>query len=85
MLNKQIFFRFLKENNCYRSFLINYYLTSIINNTNIFKCPCRNAIIASFSWCETKEGGAFWHNIHLKWVNLYHSCLYHPLYFRKIK
>ena len=85
MLNKQIFFRFLKENYCYKSFLMNYYLNFIIHKNERLKCPHNNAIIAAFTWSETKEGGMFWNNIHLKWTNLYHSCLHHPLYFRKTK
>ena len=75
-INKELFFRFLKDNHAYNGFKINQH-RSILNSTAkynpfIFRERLQNAksfadvILQAFCWGETPEKTLFWHEIYKK-------------------
>lgn len=73
MKDKQIFFRFLKENNAYMAWLRNFKLVCYQNEakrlSQLFRDDrtIRRVFCHSFSWSATQEGYWFWFNLSMKW------------------
>lgn len=74
MGNKRIkqFYRFLKENNIYKAYRINFDTEfSGYPSLTIFliQIPWDDVIFEAFNWQGTPERGFFWSDIQLKWIN----------------
>lgn len=76
MKDKQIFFRFLKENNAYMAWLRNFKRVSHALKQNeaeklslLFRDDrtIRQVVRNSFSWFATQEGYWFWFKLNMKW------------------
>ena len=75
MVDKRIFFAFLKDNNAYNGFIINLTkrfkgdknkILSYVRDT-----PMPSLIARAFSWENTKEQFDFWDGLNLKWLKFY--------------
>jgi len=75
MVDKRIFFAFLKDNNAYNGFIINLTkrfkgdknkILSYVRDT-----PMPSLIARAFSWENTKEHCKYWHGLNLKWLKFY--------------
>ena len=81
-LRKKQFIRFLKENNCYKEFCINFYnfqnkTDYIINKLTIDELVFRfitfrsnSEIDDAFCWLNTNQGDDYWRTINNKWKEL---------------
>lgn len=76
MKDKQIFFRFLKENNAYTAWLRNFKRFSHALKQDeseklslLFRdyISIRQVVRNSFSWYASQEGYWFWSNLSMKW------------------
>lgn len=62
---KRLFFRFLKKNNIYHTFIYNakYFVSRGVDDVLLYDRAFQevhNLIISTFSWSKTKEGVDFW-------------------------
>ena len=72
---KKLFFRFLKENECYYQFMLNIKLHSywasdlneLIEMSN--KTKYANEICNGFNWCKVTDK-IDWHEIAIKWSDI---------------
>ena len=74
MGNKRIkqFYRFLKENNIYKAYRINFDTEfSGYPSLKIFliQIPCDDVIFEAFNWQGTPERGFFWSSMNVEWKN----------------
>lgn len=70
-MNKEKFISFLKKEHIFSKFRNNYYSYAprkkIVHEINL----SADTIYSAFIWYPTKEGDAFWRNIHNKWITFY--------------
>jgi hypothetical protein len=64
ILTNEKFIKFLKKNNAYDKFRINYLNSEYLYCNDII---LYNYLYESFSWSKTKEGFNYWNNLNNKW------------------
>lgn len=73
-MTERDFMRFLKENNCFYSYLINFTKRKKYNSFSTFydwsNRRKTNLISSAFIWYETLEGFDFWNKIDKKYIYL---------------
>ena len=81
MEHKNDFLRFLKKNNIFEAYMLNFnkdkkyrmlFNRKLINSTaNCFfkTINSQNYVCSSFEWYKTPEGDSFWNEINNKWMN----------------
>lgn len=65
---KRLFFRFLKQNNIYDSYIYNTSHCDCMPLKIVSMTDFYNLIGCAFFWSKTKEGDKFWLNTHNKWL-----------------
>ena len=77
---KQLFIKFLKDNNAYEQFMFNfkkdeeyrmYHLIKFSSNEFFKNEPIQNYILHAFEWKNTSEGETFWGTMYHKWKKIY--------------
>ena len=73
--SKQLFIKFLKDNNIYEQFMFNFNKreehrnNAIPKNQFFSKTKRKQYINYAFTWSHTKEGWTYWNKFHEKWTN----------------
>lgn len=73
-MTKRDFMRFLKENNCFYYYMINFNKRKLSCSFSTFydwsNRGKTNLILSAFTWYETLEGFDFWNDIDKKYIYL---------------
>ena len=73
--NKQLFIKFLKENNAYGQYILNFnnrekYRNKVCPKNQFFsKTERKEYILCAFDLSKTIEGWSYWNKFHGKWIN----------------
>lgn len=68
---KEVFIKFLNDNNCYHEFLTNIREEYNIDIETVFNYFSHyNWICFAFSWRRSEQGYEYWDKINDKWIDL---------------